>query len=109
MITICVAFHPGSVTQFPVYDVVNAESPFILFLDPLDCHSSTEICYNVYSCLDAEWNKKHTKTIKMCTPLTMQAFSPAGKTYLLCESTFFNLPCCLHNDLFICVPSTKAV
>ena len=80
--SLCVVFHPGSVTQFTDSDDVDAEVPFILFLDPLDCHSRKEICQNLRSWLDGELGKKKTSTTSMFTPLTIESFSPPTKDNL---------------------------
>jgi hypothetical protein len=77
--SLCVVFHPSSVTHFTDSDDIDAEVPFILFLDPLDCHSRKEVCQNLCSWLDGEWSKKQTSTSKMFTPLTIESFAPPGK------------------------------
>ncbi len=41
--SLCVIFHPGSVATFMDNEDVDIELPFILFLDPLDCHGRAEI------------------------------------------------------------------
>ncbi len=46
---LCVVFNPGSVMQFTDSDDIDAEVPFMLILDPLDCHSRKEICQNLHS------------------------------------------------------------
>jgi Ulp1 family protease len=82
--SLCIICNAGNVNSSDcVEEDTSFEVPFILFLDPLDYHSRKNVCGTVRQWLNAEWSKKHVTPRPIFTPITIEAFSPSGKCFLL--------------------------
>jgi hypothetical protein len=45
----------------------------------LDFHSRSQVCQNIRDWLNAEWNNKYKKWVKLFTDFTIPSVCPAGK------------------------------
>ncbi len=63
------------------------EIPFILFLDPLDYHSTGEECCNIWLRLNVEWK---TTAWNLFSTLPIKFVSPEGKqtSSTTCQNLF---------------------
>ena len=77
--SLCVIVNPGYVADFdPNEEESGVEVPCMIFFDSLKCHSPLHVGNNLCMWLNAEWNWKHSNSVKIFTPFTMKSFSPKG-------------------------------
>jgi hypothetical protein len=77
--SLCKVFNASQIANVDKKDIVAVEIPFILFLDPLDFHSQSQVCQNARDWLNVLGNNKYKKLVKLFTDFTITSVCPAGK------------------------------
>jgi hypothetical protein len=88
--SLCAVYNAGQIAKVDKKDRESVDIPFIMFLDPLDYHSRGQVCQNIRDWLNAEWNNKYKKSVKLFTDFTITSVCPAGKQILLFDMLFLN-------------------
>jgi hypothetical protein len=88
--SLCAVYNAGQIAKVDKKDRESGDIPFIMFLDPLDYHSRGQVCQNIRDWLNAEWNNKYKKSVKLFTDFTITSVCPAGKQILLFDMLFLN-------------------
>ena len=88
--SLCAVYNAGLIAKVDKKDRESVDIPFIMFLDPLDYHSRGQVCQNIRDWLNAEWNNKYKKSVKLFTDFTITSVCPAGKQILLFDMLFLN-------------------